>query len=143
MSDPRSANTDRIGVAFRAETYKADGSGDIVFDATLPGRSAAVGKAVTLSGNGQIRLTADGSDVLGKLISVSDDLYCSVQVEGVATMPSAGTITAQSKIVGALITAARGGIRSVVAATLADVAAGRHVVLNAADAANVEVELAG
>lgn len=140
MADPRSTTTNRIGVKPDARTFKIDGV-DIVFDATQPLGSAVCGRAVMQNANGSVRLTADGSRVLGKLMKVSDDGYCSVLVGGVTTLPSSGTIAFGNQVVGALLTAARGYIRGVVPATLADVAAGGHQVLDASDTANVEVEL--
>lgn len=140
MADPRSATTSRIGVDPDGRTYKADGV-DIVYDGTKADGSVSAGLAVMISANGTVRLTADGSRVLGKLLKVSDDGFCSVQIGGVVTLPSSGTITPGTAIVGALNSAARGYVRSVVPATLADVAAGNHIVNDASDAANVEIEL--
>jgi hypothetical protein len=122
-------------------TFKIDGS-DIVYEAApVTNGSSKVGLAVMESAGGVVRLTADGSRVLGKLLKVDDDGYCSVQVGGVVTLPSSGTITAGTEIVGALLTAARGYIRSPVAATLADVANASGYVIDPTDAANVEVDL--
>lgn len=141
MPDPR-LTTNRIGAEpKRPHTYRADGSGDIVFDATLTGGSAVVGRAVMLSGNGTIRLTADASHVLGKLVKVEPDGFCHVEVDGAVDLPSSGTITAGSRIVGALSGAARGYVRSVVATVLAEVAAGRGLVIDATTATAVETYL--
>lgn len=140
MADPRATNTNRVGVLPAALTFKIDGV-DIVYDGTKAGGSVAVGLAVMESANGVVRLTADGARVVGKLLKVNDDGYCAVQTEGVVQLPSSGTITANTEIVGALNAAARGYIRSVVAATLADVANGKHLVIDTTDAANVEVSL--
>jgi len=143
MADPRVATTNRLGTRLSVKTYKADASGDIVYDATQPNGTAVAGRAVMLTGNGLIRLTADASPVLGKLLNMEYDGYCSVAVGGVVDLPSSGTTTVGTKIVGALLTAARGYVRSAVAATLADVAASSGLVLDVANTAAVEVDLDG
>lgn len=140
MADPRLL-TNRLGTRASVKTYKADASGDIVYDGTVANGSAVVGRAVMLTGNGLIRLTADATRVLGLLTNVENDGFCAVQVGGVCALPSSGTTTVGTAIVGALNAAARGYVRSVVAATLADVAAGTGTVLSVADPAAVEVDL--
>lgn len=117
-------------------TFGYDSS--IVYDVTQRGGSTAVGKAVKMVAAGQVGLTTDGSDVVGEIIKVEWDGFCTVQTRGVVNLPSAGTITAGTKIVGSTTT---GTVRSVVAATLADVAAGRGRVLDASDTANVKILL--
>lgn len=144
MADPRKANTNRIGAnPVRVLTYQVDGS-DIVFEPTVAKGSSKAGLAVMLSGDGIVRLTADASPVLGKLLHVEPDGFCAVQTEGVVELPggASATLTANTKIVGALgASSARGYIRSVAAATLADVAAGAHRIENAGDATKVQVLL--
>jgi hypothetical protein len=142
MADPRLV-TNRIGAEpKRPHTFKADGSGDIVYDSTQIGGSAVVGRAVMLSGNGVIRLTADATRVLGKLVKVEPDGFCHVEVDGAVDLPSNGTTTANTAIVGALgPSSVRGYIRSAVAATASDVAVQRGLVIDATTASAVEVYL--
>lgn len=148
MGDPRVANTNRIGTGQDARTYKADGT-DIVFDATQPGGSAVVGRAVMLSGNGIIRLTGAGSPVMGKLAKVEWDGYCTVIDEGVVTLPKGdGTIAVGQKIVGDTLSAARGYIRgtaattgSYVQGTATDALNGSGEVMDVSDPTAIEVEL--
>lgn len=144
MPDPRLV-THRLGTEYqRRLTYKADGV-DIVYDETQPGGSAVVGRAVMLSGNGIVRLTADASPVLGKLIAVEPGNFCTVQVGGNCDLPqgTGAAAVAGSKIVGALLTAARGYIRLAAAATLAEVAVADHVVDDATTSTAIEVNLHG
>lgn len=142
MADPR-LTTNRIGAEpKRPHTYKADASGDIAYSADQAGGSTVVGRAVMLSGNGVIRLTADASRVLGKLVKVEPDGFCHVEVDGAVTLPSNGTTTANTAIVGALgPSSERGYIRSAVAATASDVAQQRGLVIDASTASAVEVYL--
>jgi len=142
MADPRSTSTHRLGTnPKRILTYKIDGA-DITYDATQPYGSAVAGRAVMLSGNGIVRLTGSGTSVLGKLLHVEKDGYCAVQTEGVVDLPKGdGAIAADAQIVGDVRTAARGYVRSVAPATLAEVAVAGHKVINAADAEAVEIEL--
>jgi hypothetical protein len=141
MADPRKASTSRVGTEPKRQlTFKADGT-DIVYDATQPNGSAVVGRAVMISGNGIVRLTADASPVDGKLLAVEPDGYCAVQTAGVVELPSSGTVTVGTKVVGALSGGTRGYIRSQAAATLAEVAVARQTVYDVSDAANVAVAL--
>jgi len=147
MPDPRNT-THRLGTEYqRRLTFRADNS-DITYDATQPGGSAVVGRAVVLSGNGIVRLTGAASAVLGKLMLVepaqSGAPWCTVTVGGTIDLPKGdGTITAGTKIVGDLVTAARGYVRSVAAATLAEVAVADHHVYDATTATAVEINLHG
>jgi hypothetical protein len=139
------------GLDFHASTYKADGSGDIVFDATKDGGSAVVGKAVMLTGDGLIRLTADGVRVLGQLHRVESDGMCSVQDEGFIDPPGgeAATLTQGAPFVGALLVGGlRGGVRAIGAsgAAYAEAAAddtqnGRGQIVNNANTAKVVCKL--
>lgn len=150
MADPRVASTNRVGSEPQnVQTFKADGS-DITFDATQPGGSAVVGRAVMLTtGIGVVRLTGAGSPVLGKLLHVENDGYCAVQIGGVVTLPKGdGTIAVGDKIVGDVVTAARGYIRGAAApgAAYAEAAAdesavSRHIVLDVTTATAIEVSL--
>ena len=144
MADPRSATTNRLGTEpKRSLTFKIDGT-DITYDATVAGGSAVIGRAVMVSGNGIVRLAGAGTSVKGKLILVEPDGYCHVQTEGVVDLPKGdAAITVGSKIVGDVRTAARGYIRSVAAATLAEVAVAAHAVLDVSNSDAIEVELVG
>jgi len=143
MADPRKAFTNRIGTnPEKAVTYQVDGV-DIVYEAGAVNGSSKAGLAVMLSGDGVVRLTADASPVLGKLIHVEPDGYCAVLVEGVVTLPggTAAVLTVGTKIVGALSGTARGYIRSQAAITLAEVAVANHRIENATPATAVQVLL--
>lgn len=116
----------------------------ITFDSTQSGDSAAVGLAVTGSGDGQCDLVADAQSVIGQLKHVQKNGQCTVQLMGGVKLPggNGATLTDGTKIVGALGAAsAKGFIRSVAAATLAEVAVARHLILSAADPTNVQVFL--
>jgi hypothetical protein len=148
MPDPRNT-THRIGTEYqRRLTFRADGT-DIVHDATQPGGSAVVGRAVMVSGNGIVRLTGAASPVLGKLVLVEPNQgggagWCTVVVGGTIDLPKGdGAITVDSKIVGDVLSAARGYVRSVAAATLAEVAVAKHHVLDVTTATAIEVNLEG
>lgn len=117
-------------------TFAYDGS--IVYASTEVNGSVSVGKAVKMVAAGTVGLATDGTDVVGELIKVEADGFCRVQNVGVVNLPSVGTITYGTKIVGSTTS---GKVRSVVAATLADVAAGRGRVLDASDVDNVKVLL--
>jgi hypothetical protein len=144
MPDPR-LNTHRLGTEYqRRMTYKGDGA-DIIYDETQPGGSAVVGRAVYLSGNGIVRLTADATPVLGKLIAVEPGNFCTVQVGGNCDLPqgTGAACVAGARIVGAVLTAARGYIRRLADATLAEVAVGNHCVDDATTSTAIEVNLHG
>lgn len=92
----------------------------ITYDATKSNGSASVGLAVTMVSNGTVGLTQDGNIVAGKLIRVNDDNTCTVQVSGGMLLPGglSATLTAGTKIVGALgASSAKGYIRSIAATT--------------------------
>lgn len=143
MADIRLTTIDRLGTEpKRTLTFQIDNS-DITFDATLPGGSSVVGRAVMLSANNVVRLAGAASPVLGKLIQVHADGACAVQTMGTVDLPKGdGACTAGSKVVGDVRTAARGYVRSVAAATLAEVAVANHHVIDASDAEAVELTLA-
>jgi hypothetical protein len=136
--DPRDI-AKRTGVDPVVYTYDYDST--IVFDNTLPGKSAAIGLAVCLTGDGIVGLTTDGVPIEGQLIAVDDD-FCSVQVEGVVTLPAgaSATVTAGKKPVGALGAAsAKGYIRNAAAGAESENAHGR--IIDASVATAVEVDL--
>ena len=143
LSDPRNAVNNAESGA-RRKTYKIDNS-TIVYDATKAGGAAAtmIGKAVTLSAADTVALCADGDAVIGKLILVESDNKCSVQVCGVMTLPggTAATLTLGSKIVGALLVAAKGYVRSAASGTAAELVKARGYIDNAADTAAVVIDL--
>lgn len=132
---------DYTGIGYQAITVEIDAS-TILFDATQPGGSAQVGKAVTWVDDDIVKLTEDGEFVLGKLLKVEPDGKANVQHRGMVTLP-AGTgpaaVTQGKAIVGALGAAsAKGFIREVATATAAEL--GRqngHIVNNAVTTAVV------
>ena len=104
-------------------TMKFDNT--ITWSASEVNGSASVGLAVTVISDDTVALTADAQTVYGKLIFVGSDGYCTVQIDGFMLLPkgNAVTLTAGSKICGALGAAsAKGYIRNIAAATLAEVA---------------------
>lgn len=123
-------------------TFIIDNS-TITYSATTAGGSAAVGLAVNLSASKTVRLVSDAEPVLGQLISVEPDLKCTVQLGPVVTLPggTSATLTPGSKIVGALLVAAKGYIRSVAPATLAEVAVAKGEILDAATTTAVKVRM--
>ncbi len=148
-------NNPRSGISFdevRSErtTYLADNS-TIVYSATVANGSTAVGLAVTLSGNGTVALAADGDSILGKLILVEADGKCAVQDDGFCTLPAgaSATVTAGSKIVGALgASSAKGYVRNVAATTgsyvqttVNDAIKGRHQIIDASTTTALVINL--
>lgn len=115
---------------------------DFTYSNSAVNGSTATGLAVKMVADQQVGLTTDASHVLGKLLFVHDDVFCTVQTGGYAFMPvgNAATVTAGTKIVGALGAAsAKGYVRSVAAATLAEVAVARGVIVDSSTAANFTV----
>lgn len=142
MADPRDA-TSRVGTNPSIKTFAIDGV-TIVYSATAARGSAVVDRAVSLSAAGTVQLTDDADEVIGKLLHVEPDGFCAVQVGGVMTLPGgdAATLTLGTKIVGDLgAAAARGHIRSAASAVAAELLVARGQILDAADTANVEVDL--
>ena len=139
MANPRTA-TDYSGINAHYTTYLSDGS-TIVYSETAVGGSTAVGKAVSLSANRTAKLAADAEHVVGKLILVEPDGKCNVQDGGYCQLPSSGTVTRGTGIVGALLTAAPGYIRSAVSATAAEAAIAKGEIIDVADTAAVWVNL--
>lgn len=137
---------DFAGIGYRSVTYKIDAS-TITFDATKAngiGKAAGTGDAVMLSAAGTIALTSDAAAVLGKLLKVESDGKATVQEQGYMQLPggSGATLTVGTKIVGDLGAAAeRGFIRSVAAATLAEVAVAKGEIVDASVATAVWVKL--
>jgi len=143
MADPREA-VDFEGIAERLATFKHDGS--IVYDNTKKGGSLQIDLAVKMVGNSQVGLSTDASMVMGKIVLVEKGGVCTVQFGGGTSLKrgTGATLTAGSKIVGALLVAAGGYVRNVAPATLAEVAVARHTVLDssvAGDGADVKIML--
>lgn len=124
-------------IRYDALTLKIDAS-TVLYDATQANGSAQVGKAVKLSADDTVALATDGSEVCGKLLKVEPDGFATVQRWGFMTLPSTGTITRGTKIVG---TTVAGNIRSVNTAAAAELGVARGEIINIADAANVVVDL--
>lgn len=142
MADPRAA-TNRRGIRPQIETFAIDGV-TITYDSTKAGGADAkmIGKAVTLSGNGQVALAADAEVVLGELVQVEWDGFCAVKTGGYCTLPggNAATLTAGTKIVGALnASSEKGYVRTCAAATLAEVNTSRGLIIDSSTATAVEV----
>lgn len=147
MPDPRNT-TNRVGTEYqRRLTFRADNS-DITYDSTQGGGSAVVGRAVMLSGNGIVRLTGAATHVLGKLVLVEPASagapWCTVVVGGTIDLPKGdNAIAAGDRVIGDTLSAARGYVRGVVAATASDVAQGDHRVYDASVTTAVEINLHG
>jgi hypothetical protein len=142
MANPR-AIVDYMGIGFKAITMVADGT-TIVYDSTKNNGSASVGLAVQATGNNIAALTVDASEVLGRLERVEADGMCVVQIEGGCELPAgnAATVTAGTRIVGALgAAAAPGYIRNVAGATAAEGAVAGHRILDATVTTAVKVML--
>lgn len=141
MSDPRAS------IAFDGQfheelTFQIDAS-TITYLETADNGSASVGLAVTSTsaGDGTVKLTEDGEGVLGKLLKVASDGYCTVQVSGVMRLPqgNGASITEMKRIVGALGAAsAKGYVREVNTAVAAELGVARGLLLeDAADSAGL------
>jgi len=116
----------------------------ITYDSTQLHGSAQIGLAVTLSGDGTVALCADADPVYGVLSEVEYDGKCRVQIEGYAQLPggASATLTPKLKFVGALgASSAKGYIRAIAPATLADVAAGRGRIVDHSVTTAVWVQL--
>lgn len=80
MADPRSAVLfNEIASVFA--TFKIDNA-TIVYSVSAVNGSASVGLGVTLSADNTVALAADGNAIVGKLISVTSDLFATVQISG-------------------------------------------------------------
>lgn len=142
MANPRN-DVRFINIRTKRETYKHDAT--IVFDDTLPGNSAQAGLAVTLTGEAAstVSLVGDGEMVLGELFLVEGDGNCVVTVEGNVELPAGtgATLTQGSAIVGDLLVAAEGYIRSVNSAVAAETVAARGRIIDAGTTTAVVVAL--
>lgn len=138
------------GIRTEQTTYLIDGV-TITADATKVGGSSAVNMAVTLSADKTVALAADGDSILGVLVLVEADGKCAVQDDGFAKFMAgaSATVTAGSKIVGALgPSSAKGYIRNVAATTgsyvqgtATDALRGRHQIIDASVTTAVVVNL--
>lgn len=72
------------------ETTFVAGAG-IAYDEAEKNGSAHVGKAVMLTGDGEVDLVTTGLEVFGKLVKVEPDGYCTVQDQGYCDLPTDGT----------------------------------------------------
>jgi len=102
------------GIDYHGTTYKHGST--IVYDKAKAGGAAdtMIGKAVSLSADGQVDLCQDADRIVGKLILVESDGYCTVQDQGFCELPAgaSASVTVGKQIVGALgASSARGYIR--------------------------------
>ena len=114
MADARAANSFELGPKpHEIATFAHDAT--IVYDADVVGGSAQVGLAVSIESDNLVTLAGSGENVLGKLLSVDSDGFCSVQHAGFMTLPggTSATLTAGLKIVGDLLVSAEGYIQAV------------------------------
>lgn len=122
MPDPR-AVTSFEGIGANYATYAIDNA-TIVYDATKANGAAAtmIDKALTFSASKVVALAADGDPVIGRLDAVTSDNFARVQIEGYTTLPggTGATLTPGTRVVGALLAAAKGYIRSAASATAAE-----------------------
>jgi hypothetical protein len=123
MADPRlSVNFD--GIKPVKVTYKHDSS--IVYLATEDGGSVSVGLAATLVSTAKtVGLVGDGEQVEGRIETVYSDGFCVIQSGGFMQLPggTGASLTHGKKIVGDLLSSAKGYIREAAAA------AGEYVVM--------------
>jgi hypothetical protein len=139
MSDPRAANSFQLGPKpHEVATFVHDDT--IVYDATLAGGAAQVGLAVSIESDNVITLAGSGENVLGKLLSVDSDGFCSVQHAGFMTLPGgdSATLTAGLKIVGDL---ASGAAEGYIQAVSTEDTVSRGMIIDASDATAVVVKL--
>ena len=134
-------------IGYDGITMKIDNS-TIVYDETKVGGSAGVGLAVTWSADDTVALAADGDALVGKLILVHDDNFCTVAFRGFVSLPAGtgATVTRGRLCVGALLVAAKGYIRQATASTAfvtaeyAEQARARGRIWATADLTNVWVD---
>lgn len=141
MADPR-LTVSNLGARESSRTFSIDNS-TIVYSATETNGSVSTGLAVTFSADDTVQLVGDGEAIVGKLISVTKDNFCTVQTHGVMTLPAGtgATLTLGEKIVGDLLSAAEGYIRVVATGTAAELGHMRGSIQNNAVTTAVVVEL--
>ena len=141
MANPRDqVKFDGIGGEYA--TYEIDDS-TITYSSSETRGSAAVDKAVTLSGNATVALAGDGEDVIGKLIKVEADGKANVQVGGYMKLPGGegATLTLGAGIVGDLgPLSAKGYIRAAASATAAELLVASGKIHDASDTTAVVVK---
>lgn len=100
MANQRTSSSN-VGVSPVFGTYAIDNS-TITYSATAANGSASVGLAVTLSGNDTVALADDAEAVIGRLVSVESDNFCTVQTGGYMELPggASATLTLGTSIVG-------------------------------------------
>lgn len=118
----------------------------IVYDGTQINGAAAtsIGHAVTLTAANTVALCADADHIYGVLTEVEWDGKCTIQIQGYVQLPGgvSALLTSGLAIVGALGAAsAKGFVRGVVIATLADVAKGRGEIVDPTTTTAVWVRL--
>src|SRR5690349_16278938 len=123
-------------------TFKTDNS-TILYDDDEPGGSVSVGLAVTMSADDTVALAADGDAVIGQLLKVEADNKATVRVKGCVELPAGtgATLTRGSAIVGALLSSAKGYIRSAASGTAAELVKARGMIYRNADTTKVVVHL--
>ncbi|GIW06367.1 MAG: hypothetical protein KatS3mg060_1172 [Dehalococcoidia bacterium] len=132
-----------VGIGAEYVTFRIDNA-TITYDATQPGGSAVVGRAVGLSAAGTVELVANGDEVLGKLIAVEPNLTATVQTGGYCTLPGGqgASLTLGKRIVGALGPGnARGYIREVNTSVAAELGVARGLIVDASTASATVVRL--
>jgi hypothetical protein len=130
MTDPRlDVRFDDIKPKY--VTFKIDNS-TITYSATVANGSSQVGLAVTFSADNTVQLAGDGEAIIGKLLSVTKDNFCVVQVGGYMELPggTSASLTRGKKIVGDLLSAAEGYIREVDTTTAAELGVARGMIIN-------------
>lgn len=146
MPNPRNAIAfESIASPSDYVTYNIDGV-TIVFDGTKPNGAATtmIDKAVTFTADDTVGLTVDASRVVGKLIRVSGDGKCTVQVGGFMDFPAgaSASVSLGKQIVGALgAAAAKGCIREVNTGAAAELGVSRGSIQNNDDLTKVWVRL--
>ncbi len=136
---------DRIGYAdidLLTVTFEYDNT--IIYDDEEDGGSAQIGLAVTLTADDTAGLAGDGDAILGQLVVVSDDGYCTVAIGGFVDLPAGNgaALTLMKKIVGAVnASSAKGYIREMNTGTAAENGKSRGFIVNNDDTAHVWVYL--
>ena len=141
MADPR-ADIEFDGIKAEFVTFAIDDS-TITYSATAVGGSAQVGLAVAFSASGTVELAGDGEEIVGKLVSVEKDGFCTVQTAGYMTLPAgtSASLTPGKKIVGDLLVSAEGYIREVATGTAAELGVARGMIVDASVTTAVRVRL--
>src|SRR4051794_5678618 len=112
-------------------TFIADGT-TVLVPASTANAEAQKGLAVNLSTHKTVQLAGDAEAVLGAIDHVEPDGMVVVHLGPVVEYKggTGATLTPGSAIVGALLSSAKGYIRSVAPATLAEVAVAKGAILD-------------